>query len=49
MFFDTGFPDLHTIVGGIILLFGLMMVIIALESAPPVETNNEMSDAGAVA
>ena len=49
MFFDTGIPDLYTIVGGIILLIGLMMVIIVQESTPPVETNNEMSDAGIIA
>jgi drug/metabolite transporter (DMT)-like permease len=42
-FFDSGTPDFRTVVGGIILLVGLLMVVIVQESEHHLETNNEMS------
>lgn len=42
-FFDSGTPDLRTIIGGIILLVGLLMVVIVQEAEHHLETNNEMS------
>jgi drug/metabolite transporter (DMT)-like permease len=42
-FFDSGAPDFRTVVGGIILLVGLLMVVIVQESEHHLETNNEMS------
>jgi len=41
-FFDSGTPDVRTVLGGIILLVGLLMVVIVQESEYD-ETNNEMS------
>jgi len=43
LFFDSGTPDHRTVLGGMILLVGLLMVVIVQESEQNLETNNEMS------
>lgn len=41
LFFDTGTPDAATMLGGLILLIGLIMVVVSQESGTLEKTNNQ--------